>query len=101
MSCMVTLDTSQFEEHMKSMRKLSKSSWSFASMYDRLPSRCPREYNGIRWDEDIENRKSSTRCKVEHPFLIVKRQFGYCKTAYKGLAKNMNRFNIFLPVQIF
>ena len=54
----------------------------------------PKDYNGIRWDEDIENRKSSTRCKVEHPFLIVKRQFGYCKTAYKGLAKNMNRFNI-------
>ena len=53
-----------------------------------------KDYNGIRWDEDIENRKSSTRCKVEHPFLIVKRQFGYCKTVYKGLAKNMNRFNI-------
>ena len=53
-----------------------------------------KKYNGIRWDEVIENRKSSTRCKVEHPFLIVKRQFGYCKTAYKGLAKNMNRFHV-------
>lgn len=53
-----------------------------------------KEYQGIRWKEDIENRKSSIRCKVEHPFLIVKRQFGYCKTVYKGLAKNMNRFNI-------
>ena len=53
-----------------------------------------KEYKGIRWDENIENRKSSTRCKVEHPFLIVKRQFGYSKTAYKGIAKNMNRFNI-------
>ena len=52
------------------------------------------KYDGIRWDENIENRKSSTRCKVEHPFLIVKQQFGYSKTAYKGLAKNMNRFNI-------
>ena len=47
-------------------------------------------------DAAIENRKSSTRCKVEHPFLIVKRQFGYCKTAYKGLAKNMNRSNVLL-----
>lgn len=53
-----------------------------------------KAYNGIRWDENIENRKSSTRCKVEHPFLIVKRQFGYDKTVYKGIAKNMNRFNI-------
>ena len=53
-----------------------------------------KNYPGIRWDDEIEKRKSSTRCKVEHPFLIVKRQFGYCKTVYKGLAKNMNRFNI-------
>ena len=53
-----------------------------------------QKYKGIRWDENIENRKSSTRCKVEHPFLIVKQQFGYSKTAYKGLVKNMNRFNV-------
>ena len=24
--------------------------------------------------------------------MIVKRQFGYNKTAYRGIAKNMNRF---------
>ncbi len=53
-----------------------------------------RSYTGIHWDSLIENRKSSTRCKVEHPFLIVKRQFGYFKTAYKGIVKNLNRFNI-------
>jgi transposase, IS5 family len=49
-------------------------------------------YKGIHWDKQIENRKSSTRCKVEHPFLIVKRQFGYSKVAYRGIAKNLNRF---------
>ena len=52
----------------------------------------PLTYCGIQWDRVIENRKASTRCKVEHPFLIVKRQFGYCKTAYRGIRKNMNRF---------
>lgn len=51
-------------------------------------------YKGKNWDKYIEYRKSSVRSKVEHPFLIVKRQFGYCKVAYKGIAKNMNRFNI-------
>ena len=58
------------------------------------PSRIkmPKDYRGIQWDRDIENRKSSTRCKVEHPFLIIKRQFGYAKVAYRGIAKNMNRF---------
>ena len=54
----------------------------------------PGSYRGIQWDKDIENRKSSTRCKVEHPFLIVKRQFGYAKVVYRGLAKNFNRFNV-------
>ena len=49
-------------------------------------------YDGINWEKVIEHQKSSVRCKVEHPFLIVKRQFGYCKTAYRGIAKNMNRF---------
>ncbi len=31
--------------------------------------------------------KSSVRAKVEHPFLIIKRIFGFVKTRYKGLAK--------------
>ena len=51
-------------------------------------------YKGINWDKEIENRKSSVRCKVEHPFLIVKRQFGYAKVVYRGIYKNMNRFHI-------
>ena len=50
------------------------------------------DYKGIQWDRMIENRKSSVRCKVEHAFLIVKRQFGYAKVVYRGIAKNMNRF---------
>lgn len=63
---------------------------------NRRPSsiKTPDSYKGINWDKQIENRKSSTRCKVEHPFLIVKRQFGYCKVAYRGIAKNLNRFHI-------
>ena len=54
----------------------------------------PDTYQGIQWERDIENRKSSTRCKVEYPFLIVKRQFGYARVAYRGLAKNFHRFNV-------
>ena len=51
-------------------------------------------YNGINWDEKMEHDKSSVRCKVEHPFLIVKRFFGYAKVVYRGISKNMNRFNV-------
>lgn len=38
--------------------------------------------------EQIEHKKASMRAKVEHPFRIVKRQFGYLKVRYRGLAKN-------------
>ena len=38
--------------------------------------------------EKIEHIKASIRAKVEHPFRVVKRQFGYGKVRYRGLAKN-------------
>ena len=38
-----------------------------------------------------EKRKASVRAKVEHPFLKVKRIFGYVKVRYRGLAKNTER----------
>ena len=38
-----------------------------------------------------EKTKASVRAKVEHPFLRLKRFFGYGKVRYRGLAKNMER----------
>ncbi len=38
-----------------------------------------------------EKAKASVRAKVEHPFLKVKRLFGYVKVRYRGLAKNTER----------
>jgi IS5 family transposase len=35
--------------------------------------------------------KSSVRAKVEHPFRILKRVFGFDKVRYRGLAKNHYR----------
>jgi transposase, IS5 family len=35
--------------------------------------------------------KSSVRAKVEHPFLVIKRVFGFAKVRYRGLAKNTER----------
>ena len=39
----------------------------------------------------MEKAKVSVRAKVEHPFLRLKRQFGYWKARYRGLAKNTER----------
>ena len=38
--------------------------------------------------EEIEQLKASVRAKVEHPFRVIKRQFGHVKVRYRGLAKN-------------
>ena len=53
----------------------------------RMPDGC------IDWEKQIESRKSSVRSKVEHPFLIIKRYFGFAKTVYRGLAKNTHRLH--------
>ncbi|GAC1436200.1 MAG: hypothetical protein NVSMB6_32540 [Burkholderiaceae bacterium] len=36
----------------------------------------------------VERLKAQVRAKVEHPFRVMKRQFGYIKVRFKGLAKN-------------
>src|SRR5512135_1100705 len=38
--------------------------------------------------EKIEKAKASVRAKVEHPFRVIKRQFGLTKVRFRGLAKN-------------
>ena len=47
-------------------------------------------------EEQAERRKASVRAKVEHPFLYVKRHFGYAKVRYRGLAKNTQRIAVLL-----
>lgn len=36
-----------------------------------------------RHAERWEHHKASVRAKVEHPFRVVKRQFGYAKVRYR------------------
>jgi IS5 family transposase len=38
--------------------------------------------------DQVEKIKASIRAKVEHPFRVIKRQFGYTKVRYRGLMKN-------------
>ncbi len=62
---------------------------------NRRPGRFPRvSDNAIDWERYIENRKSAVRCKVEHPYRIVKNIFGFRKTVYRGLRKNLNRLHV-------
>jgi IS5 family transposase len=43
--------------------------------------------------ERIEQLKASVRAKVEHPFRVIKRQFGFTKVRYRGLAKNTTQLH--------
>jgi IS5 family transposase len=38
--------------------------------------------------DQIERLKAGMRAKVEHPFRVIKRQFGHLKVRYRGLRKN-------------
>lgn len=59
---------------------------------NRRPNSLPKvSENSIDWERLIEHRKSSVRSKVEHAFRIIKCQFRYTKTRYRGLMKNGNR----------
>jgi len=39
-------------------------------------------------------RQSSVRARVEHVFRVIKRQFGFQKTRYRGLEKNASQVNL-------
>lgn len=41
--------------------------------------------------EKYEQTKASIRANVEHPFRIVKQQFGFSKVRYRGIAMNDNK----------
>ena len=38
--------------------------------------------------DQLEKLKAGVRAKVEHPFRVIKRQFGFIKVRYRGLKKN-------------
>jgi IS5 family transposase len=71
--------------------------------------KCPDAKDGVRWNiamrpgkrklldkarlvdsltDQLERLRASIRAKVEHPFRMIKRQFGHLKVRYRGLAKN-------------
>lgn len=45
-------------------------------------------------DRVEQARQAGVRAKAEHPFLIVKRDFGFTKTRYRGMAKNLNHLQM-------
>lgn len=44
--------------------------------------------------EEVERLTTQLRARSEHAFRVVKRQFGYAKVRYRGLAKNTAQLNM-------
>ncbi|QIF44166.1 IS5 family transposase [Aeromonas veronii] len=67
-----------------------KAQWAIAMRPGRLKElkKHPRKNKAVI---AFERLKSSIRAKVEHPFRIIKRQFGFVKVRFKGLRKNDNQ----------
>ena len=66
-----------------------KVNWYIAMMLGKrkqLDKESPQEL--------LEQAKASIRAKVEHPFQIIKQQFGFTKAHYRGMDKNNNQLNM-------
>jgi IS5 family transposase len=63
-----------------------KLCWEIAAKRGKVQAM--KEGRAKRAAEKRETRKASIRAKVEHPFRVIKRQFGLVKVRFRGLAKN-------------
>ncbi|TLS77545.1 transposase [Mariprofundus erugo] len=45
-----------------------------------------------------QRKRSSVRARVEHIFRVIKRQFGFDKTRYRGLARNASQVNMLMAL---
>ena len=72
----------------KSRPELQDSKAAFLIAKKRGKVKAIRNARERQQHERWERCKASMRAKVEHPFPVVKRQFGYTNVRYSGLDKN-------------
>jgi transposase, IS5 family len=66
----------------------SKTDWLIAMRPGKRRALRPDVRSDHALMDQWERIKASVRAKVEHPFRVIKRQFGHVKVRYRGLAKN-------------
>ncbi|MDR1075437.1 MAG: IS5 family transposase [Xanthomonadaceae bacterium] len=72
--------------------KGKRLAWHIAGRRSRIKALSAGELRHI--SEFIEHLIAKVHARVEHPFRVIKRQFGYMKVRYRGLAKNAGQLNI-------
>lgn len=110
--CIHSIDVTSANEHdITSSEKLlhgeEKRVWGDAG-YVGIEKREEHKSRDVKWfiakrpgklkllpkgsaERQTEKIKAQIRAKVEHPFLWIKKMFGYSKVRYRGLSKNENR----------
>ena len=63
--------------------------WHIAAKRGTVKALKPGRYK--KAVEHLEYLKAAMRAKVEYPFRVIKRQFGYTETRFRGLAKNTSQ----------
>nr|UVN17906.1 IS5 family transposase ISPsy2 [Pseudomonas syringae] len=73
-------------------REARRTRWAQGHLADCRPpqhlQKARKTQYFVQGDPKIEKAKAQVRAKVEHPFRVIKRQFGYEKVRFRGLAKN-------------
>jgi IS5 family transposase len=64
----------------------NKLKWAIAQKRGKIKAMAEGEEK--QQVQAAEKAKASVRARVEHPFRVIKRQFGYVKVRFRGLAKN-------------
>ena len=79
-----------------------KSTFSTPGKFWGVMRKAPKDGSLDPIDPDINRIIAMVRARVEHPFRVLKRQFGYLKTRYRGLAKNRAQlFTLFALGNLF
>ena len=65
-----------------------KMIWSIAPRPSSYKKHAKKSLIG-RLRRKIKYAKAQVRAKVEHPFRVIKPQFGYTKVRFRGLSKNI------------
>jgi len=75
-------------DEIKDDPHLSKIGWRVKKQRPYRKSNPWQPGPGIFWHNYFNRQQSRVCAKVEYPFLIIKRIFGYRRVRYRGLAKN-------------
>jgi len=76
------------QESIANHPNFSQIDWRINQRKPRRATETWKQGEAARWHKIFNAQKSRVRCKVEYPFLIIKRIFHYDKVRYRGIQKN-------------